>query len=120
MANVKITWKGAELLRKTGKAIDEALEAGAKEAMSTARREVPVLTGELKRSIDDTPVQGKEGDRFVVIEADAENTSGEEYAPYVEFGRRGVRAQPFLRPARDAGFDRVRSEMKKRMKRIRL
>jgi HK97 gp10 family phage protein len=69
-------------------AADEAIEEGAAHiVVGLAAARAPVLTGHMKASI------GEEGGE-VVVDTD--------YAGYQEYGTRRMKAQPFLRPARDA------------------
>jgi HK97 gp10 family phage protein len=75
-----------------------ALRAGGMVVMNDAKARVPVLTGNLRRSIalSDGP-----GDAEVTIGTDVE------YAPYVEFGTSRMAAQPYLRPALDENHEEI-------------
>lgn len=67
-----------------------------------AQKNAPVKTGTLKRSI------GLEADdTTATVEATAE------YAPYVEFGTRFMRARPYLRPAYNEEKELFKKDMKK-------
>ena len=90
-------------------AVEEALEAAADTAVRSAKRRAPRDTGELRASIDRTPVEkGWRGKYEVTIYADAE------HARYVEFGGAHAPAQSFIRPAARAGKKKVIREIKKR------
>lgn len=60
---------------------------------NVARRHCPVDTGRLRSSIKSTGV--KEDRKGLLVDVGTNVT----YAPFVEFGTRFMRAQPFLRPA---------------------
>jgi HK97 gp10 family phage protein len=62
-------------------------ETGARIIAADAERRAPVLTGELRASI------GEEGGEVVATS---------DHAIFVEYGTRRSKAQPFLRPAKDA------------------
>jgi HK97 gp10 family phage protein len=69
-------------------AADEAVEEGAAHIVAgLAAANAPVLSGHMQASI------GEEGGE-VVVDTD--------YAGYQEYGTRRMKAQPFLRPAKDA------------------
>lgn len=70
-----------------------------------AQRNAPVDTGTLKRSISLEITNGG-------MNAQVEPTA--EYAPYVEFGTRLMKAQPYLKPA----FEEQREKFKKDMKKL--
>lgn len=57
-----------------------------------AKRMAPVDTGRLRSSIAEE-LRREDGELVEIVGTDVE------YAPYVEFGTRRMRAQPFLRPA---------------------
>lgn len=94
-------------------AVDKASwEAAVKTAVdieNDARDLVPVKTGKLRDSIRVTV--GKV-DGLVVMEA--YTTSG--YGGYVELGTFKTRAQPFMRPAINKNFDKLRQRMKEGLK----
>ena len=114
---VKLEWKGEKLEKLIEEASKEALKDGARTAMKVADKDVPVDTGDLKRSIHaDGPDRNRDGVLEVEVEADARAVGGDFYAGYVEFGTRYMRAQPFMRPARDEAFDKVKTSMRKRVR----
>lgn len=63
---------------------------------ANARRTVPVLSGDLKRSI---VVQVKTGEEPILQVGVDEDVAGVDYGRYVEEGTSRAPAQPFLRPA---------------------
>jgi HK97 gp10 family phage protein len=93
------------LLAKLGGKPVEAAEREAAEtaaSMETLAKElVPVDTGRLQSTIKGV-AQGLE----VTLSADTE------YASYVEYGTRKMRAQPYLRPAMDAYAPSILSRIK--------
>ena len=74
---------------------DDKLEAlvkrAALEVEAEAKRIVPVDTGRLKNSLSSEQID----------KLSYRVGSGVVYAPFVEFGTRNMRSQPFLRPAAD-------------------
>jgi HK97 gp10 family phage protein len=84
--------KLAALARTSEIAVDAGTEAGAEAILQTAEGLVPVATGRLR-------------DSLAVAEVDGEAAVGTdvEYAVFVEYGTADAGAQPFLRPAADAG-----------------
>lgn len=78
-------WTNKQLLVDIG---GRAAQAAADEVLKVALQRVPVRTGRLKRSIR----RWRVGTVWHV-------GTDVEYAPYVEFGTRRMRAQPFLGPA---------------------
>lgn len=82
-----------KLHEKMSKALLPKLEQIAKNIERDAKRRCPVDTGELRKTI-----------RVWVVKStgDIHGTAGSEdvnYAGYVEYGTRRMKAQPFLRPA---------------------
>lgn len=72
------------------------------ELQARAQRNAPVDTGNLKRSI------GLEI-RDNGLTAESEATA--EYAPYVEWGTRFMKAQPFMRPAFNVQKEQFKRDM---------
>jgi HK97 gp10 family phage protein len=81
----------------------DALSDGAEMVEETAKRLVPVDTGNLRESIHAEPhLEGGMGTvRVGVSHEDAH------YAPYVEFGTRRMVARPYLRPAIAENRDKI-------------
>lgn len=79
-------------------ALKDGLAQGALLIEGRAKELVPVKTGNLRRSLM-TEVQATPNG------ATARVGTGVDYAPYVEFGTRRQRAQPYLRPAFDSQKD---------------
>jgi HK97 gp10 family phage protein len=77
--------------------VGKYLAKGAVRVTRRAKELAPVDTGRLRSSIDND--LGRD-DRGLVARIGSDVV----YAPYVEFGTRRMRAQPFLRPALDAAF----------------
>jgi HK97 gp10 family phage protein len=77
------------------------------DAFRASQEAVPVDTGKLAESghIEDT----WGADKTIRIVYDAENTSGDPYARYVEYGTRFTSAQPFLMPAAQVAEAKVRA-----------
>lgn len=78
------------LLATTRQAVRDAVATATLLTESDAKVLAPVDTGRLRSAIHST--LSEDGLRGVVV-------AGTEYAVWVEFGRRGQRAQPFLSPA---------------------
>lgn len=75
---------------------EDLLQGLAPRMESEAYRLAPILTGELRESIQATVGQDGRGVRLVL----AAGVGGlAPYAPYVELGTSRMRAQPYLRPA---------------------
>jgi HK97 gp10 family phage protein len=82
--------------------LDHLLEMAAEEA----RKRCPVDTGRLRRGIEtDIDTGGAHSDVTGVLFDDVP------YAPFVEFGTRYMRAQPFLRPGMAMAQARYEREM---------
>lgn len=79
-----------EIMRLAETAVITALEAVGLQAEMYAKRKCPVDTGRLRNSI----THG--GDTQGLTAYIGTNV---EYAPYVEYGTRKTKAQPFLKPA---------------------
>lgn len=82
----------AKLRRLSRRQHITALRAGALVIQNGAKRRVPVLTGNLRRSITNGPLAGQTA---VAVGTNVE------YAPHVEYGTVKMAAQPYLRPAMD-------------------
>jgi HK97 gp10 family phage protein len=79
-------------------AIQDALDAAGQDMEATARQIVPVDTGYLQSTI-----YHKADPSGLELGATAD------YAAYVELGARSMAAQPFIRPAADAGMANLAS-----------
>ena len=77
------------------------------ELQARAQRKAPVDTGTLKRSIG---LEIRDGGLTAESEATAE------YAPYVEWGTRFMKAQPFMRPAFNIQKEKFKQDMEKIMR----
>ncbi len=74
---------------------DAALKSGGLLIENEAKQNVPVRTGNLKRSLD-TEVEGNKKEKEVIIGTEVD------YADEVEYGTSTQRPQPYLRPAFDS------------------
>lgn len=100
--------KGLERLIRTLEQVPKELEgdvelilqAEAQTIEADAKRKAPIDTGKLRQSIKSERVDAK------TYEIKANATGLAPYAPFVEFGTRFQRAQPFLFPAFFAGRTR--------------
>jgi len=103
----KIDWNDAEVIRKVDKIIDEVSEKGAEKVAADARRLVPVKTGALKKSIEVKKSKYKDGGHVVVA-------GGGDlfYASFVELGRAGALANPFMRAALRYNKPKIRKAFK--------
>lgn len=86
----------AELFASPVGPVGKDLARRAKKVTTVAKRMCPVDTGRLRSSIVDE--MGSDGEGLV-----ARIGSDVEYAAYVELGTSRMGAQPYLRPALDAG-----------------
>lgn len=84
------------LVSGPGSEVGKDLKRRATKVVRAAKRLAPVDTGRLRSSIVDE--MGAEGDDLV-----ARIGTDVEYAAYVELGTSRAGAQPYLRPALDAG-----------------
>lgn len=80
----------------TKAAIERGLEKALIFAQGQAKSKAPVDTGRLKNSISRETI-GSEGSIFTDVE----------YSPYIEFGTKRQKAQPFLRPALFENQDKI-------------
>lgn len=87
--------------------VEHLLELAAEEA----RKRCPVDTGQLRRGIESGVDTGEGSSSCVGVLFDNVN-----YAPYVEFGTRHMRAQPFLRPGMAMAQARYEREMTRGIK----
>lgn len=79
----------AKIAAELAPKVTKAVVATALQVESQAKETVPVLTGNLRRSLSVQPL-----DPFhVLVGTDVE------YAPYVEYGTHRMAAQPYLTPA---------------------
>ena len=108
-ARVTVNRFGA-VKREMHSAMQAALDSAADTAVRSAKRRAPVLTGELRSSIDRTPVERSGGGYKVVIYANAD------HARYVEYGGVRTSAKPFVRPAARAGGKKFRSNVRAEIK----
>ena len=85
--------------------VDRQVEISAQDIVGEAKRECPYDTGTLRRSIGSEKVD----ERSYVVRT---NTTGlAPYGPYVEYGTRYQRAQPFFSPAVVNGRKRFQSDL---------
>ncbi len=100
--NSDLVWKGNEAKKATDIAISKALEMSAILVQRAAVKNAPKDTGLLKASI--------------TRDFDDKNAyvgTNLEYAPYVEFGTRYVKARPFLRQALILNVDKIKGIFKR-------
>lgn len=108
-----IRWNDGILQNTVEQKTKRLLEGCALHVMNRAKIAVPVLTGNLKRSIQYAPKPPAKG--YVHVGTNVE------YAPPIEFGHRTksgshVSARPFLRPALDSLNQRVVNRIINRIK----
>lgn len=87
-------------------AIEDALEAAAKEAKEYADHHVPVRTGYLKSRTQVGKLEKDIGGVSIELFNDAP------YSGFVEFGTVHMRAQPFLTPAMEYGRMRLMNRLR--------
>lgn len=94
--------------KKLDKRIPDLLIAEGKETEGVLKRPpTPIDTGKLRQSMNAAMI----GPKTLVVKANATNLAP--YAPYVEFGTRKMKAQPFFRPAINALRTRWVSNLRK-------
>jgi hypothetical protein len=104
---MKIDWKGKETHDRVVRAVQQAVDDTTADAVARSRGIAPVKTGALRSSLRAAPARI---DRNYVI-----GTWGSfsiHYAIYVELGRY---ARPYLRPAADATYSRLKDRIRERM-----
>lgn len=108
MPKIKIV--GVEKLQKklrecvTMNDVKKVVRHNGAEMQAKAQRKAPIDTGHLRRSV------GLEM-RDNGLTAESEATA--EYAEYVEYGTRYMKAQPYMRPAFEEQKTKFRNDMKK-------
>lgn len=142
-SKVKITDNSDLFINAKDSAVERALEAIGLQAEGYAKKLCPVDTGLLRNSITHAvsggspAISGYQADRakggeiksgtysgstgsiasFLTKERAAIIGTNVEYAPYVEYGTRRTKAQPFIKPAAENHADEykriVESELKK-------
>lgn len=102
---------------KWEKAMDRALPTIGLFLQGEAMVRVPVKSGRLRGSLTHATSRGQSNARHPAKPTDVVNRpydkeevwvgTNVEYAPYVEYGTKRMKAQPYLRPALDDNRDRV-------------
>lgn len=111
MAGIKI--EGLDKLQKhlkkqcTLEDVRNVVKMNGAELQNKAMRTAPVDTGTLKRSIG---LEITEAGMTAEVEATAE------YAPYVEYGTRFMKAQPYIRPSLEEQKKSFENDMSKLLK----
>jgi HK97 gp10 family phage protein len=97
---------GRELAEEASEAIDRASHLLADEI----RAQSPVLTGTLKASVEVREIKSHDGRISQFVEVEGGYPEGRWYVGFVEYGARGVPANPFIRrsiAAKEASMIRV-------------
>ena len=85
------------------KVVRQALKKAAKPILAAAKRNAPVKTGALKKSLRVRVMKKKKHRYGVMVATSAKWFTGETfYAAFVEYGTKHLPARPFLRPAMDS------------------
>ncbi len=102
---------------KWEKAMDKALPTIGLFVQGEAMLRVPVKSGRLRGSLTYATTRGQSNARNPAVPVDAVRRpydkeevwvgTNVEYGPYVEYGTRFSKAQPYLRPALDDNRDRI-------------
>ena len=100
-----IDWNGAEAMKGFDLAVQQALTESAILVEGKAVSKAPVDTSRLKQSIT-----------RIVDKTSAYVGTNVEYAPYVEFGTRRQKAQPYLRLALSSSISAIKGFFAKRIK----
>jgi HK97 gp10 family phage protein len=101
------------------KAIDRANVAGADVILEGMLRRVPVLTGNLKNSLDRSEPKADGNVRFVEIGMGRKGSVDAETARYgnvMEYGSSSAQAQPYIRPAFDEDRTAARKAQRESLK----
>lgn len=107
----KLEWNDKEVIRDVDKIIDKVSKEGAEKVAADARRLVPVKTGALKKSIKVSKSKFEGGGHVV-------SAGGGDlfYASFVELGRSGAPAHPFLRAALAYNKPKIRKAFRDALK----
>ena len=105
------------------KVIRQALRKAAKVILIAAKANVPVVTGDLKKSLKVRALKKKRHRYGVMVAISAGWFKGKTfYGAFVEFGTSRMPAKPFMRPAYDSEKDKagmvLRSELKKGIEQV--
>lgn len=92
-------------VNKVSDGMDKIIQSEGKAVLSRAKDNVPVITGDLKNSIQYTY-----SDHIATVSTDVD------YAPYVEYGTFTMAAEPYMRPAYQGSQDRIEKETKRLLK----
>jgi len=104
-------WNDRALLNAVGNAVRTASKEGADLVAARARDLVPVVSGDLKASIQVQEIKGKRPGWMV----SASGSADKYYASFVELGTVKMSPRPFLRPALAASKGRVYERFKDRL-----
>jgi len=110
-------------------ALRAAVAAGARVVAAEARKNVPVDSGTLRRSIYTKQIREESGDTQQTFYVGARQGKKEQakkrdgwYFPFVEFGTEKMAARPFMRPAfestKDAAVQAVKTKLAERIDKL--
>jgi len=110
-------------------ALRAAVAAGARVVAAEARKNVPVDSGTLRRSIYTKQIREESGDTQQTFYVGARQGKKEQaknrdgwYFPFVEFGTEKMAARPFMRPAfestKDAAVQAIKTRLAERIDKL--
>ncbi len=108
---MSLRWKGKEVADRVVRATMEAVDDTTAAAVRHAKRRVPVKTATLQGSIEARPAQFRRN-----IVSAFWGSFEALYAIFVETGTSRMAAQPYLRPAADREYRRLRGRIRTRLK----
>lgn len=111
MMKAKFIDKSPEFESKADEEIEKALAESALVLRGKAQIRCPVKTGRLRDSIDASSSILTKG----YPKGQAEVGTNVEYAAYVEYGTKYMKAQPYMRPGAEASRETIRGIFKKRL-----
>ena len=107
----KLDWNAESVIRAIEGAVEVASKKGAEMVAADARRLCPVKSGALKESIKVSKSKYADGGHIVSVGGDQQY-----YASFVELGRAGVLAKPFMRPALARNKPKIRKMFRDALK----
>lgn len=111
MSKAEVIDRSVEFEAKTNLEIRKALSESALIMQGNAQVRCPVDTGRLRDSIASSSSILTKGHPIM----QAEIGTNVEYAPYVEYGTKRMKAQPFMRTGAEASKDAIVDLFKKRL-----
>lgn len=90
---------------------NKALKNAAEPVLESAKANVPVRTGKLKKGLKISNIKRKNGVKYIQVGVDRGDNSEVFYGKFIEFGTSKMPAHPFLQPA----FEKNKSAIKEKI-----